>query len=690
MLQRMTRRPGFRTSGRTLPVRFRRAGQTESIANAEHLQQTAGNQVVQRLLRSQAIQAKLAVSNPGDASECEADRVAGEVLRMPDPQPGPTAQRSPLDIQRKCTKCEEKLREQPVSDPKEKIVHAKWADTSGSSGVSGGLESYLNTARGGGQPLAARERAYFEPRFGREFGNVRVHTNSGAAHAADQIRARAFTSGDDIVFGARHYAPESNEGRKLLAHELSHVVQQTGTAALQRKVDEDSFARLGGKIEEVGDRRPVRGHEAGILDRAVIERKIQDHLSSPRFKGDERLEACFDDRARLRVGDSGASVEKVQNALIDLGFDLGLAGADGLYGPRTAEAVKAFKRQEGLGFEQFGDVGPGTMRRLDRIFPEETSEPGGDVVTKPLALTGEGDGGSGQPFIEAPLAPPSALTVPPEEGDCDPPVAVSAFADDVVAAGGATTVGSGVPCDVAPAPPGALSDFELDLRSNPGRISAVVVDPDSQEIIGYRVRTDSTILQLVDREGNFVAGNEKSLDQPLVDPIDFIPTPGALAKGAVVVGKIGLKALGKFVAKAGGKKGFTVAAAAIPRMRRVSQAMLGRARRAASKQLPTIARKITEERLIKTFEDHAAEFFGRSVRRTTHFELWRQMIERAARSTQVFPWSVKGNNTIAHLATIEGKPFVVEFFEETGELATAFVTGPRQLRNMLKVIALTK
>lgn len=92
-------------------------------------------------------------------------------------------------------------------------------------------------------------------------------------------------------------------------------------------------------------------------------------LTSPRFADDPILEACFRNEARLNTPAHGPAVEKVQQALIDLGFDLGPKGADSHYGPKTAQAVKDFKRKEHLGFEQFGDVGPGTMRRLNELFP---------------------------------------------------------------------------------------------------------------------------------------------------------------------------------------------------------------------------------------------------------------------------------------------------------------------------------
>src|SRR5262249_39868827 len=79
-----------------------------------------------------------------------------------------------------------------------------------------------------GRPLDPGSRQFFESRFGYEFGRVRVHTGSQAAASAESLGARAYTLGADIVFGAHEFAPETAEGRKLIAHELTHVVQQGG------------------------------------------------------------------------------------------------------------------------------------------------------------------------------------------------------------------------------------------------------------------------------------------------------------------------------------------------------------------------------------------------------------------------------------------------------------------------------
>lgn len=100
-----------------------------------------------------------------------------------------------------------------------------------SPAVTIGLEFRINSMKGGGQPLPKSERSYFEPRFGLDFSQVRVHTDAQASEMAKSINAQAFTVGQDVVFRAGKYVPDTlqgREGRRLLGHELTHVVQQTG------------------------------------------------------------------------------------------------------------------------------------------------------------------------------------------------------------------------------------------------------------------------------------------------------------------------------------------------------------------------------------------------------------------------------------------------------------------------------
>ncbi len=103
-------------------------------------------------------------------------------------------------------------------------------------------EASIASLRGGGQPLPTSVRAFFEPVFQRDFSRVRIHTGREASEAAQAVQARAFTAGRDIVFGAGEYVPESREGQRLLAHELTHVLQQDADNA-SRGISDDTVGR---------------------------------------------------------------------------------------------------------------------------------------------------------------------------------------------------------------------------------------------------------------------------------------------------------------------------------------------------------------------------------------------------------------------------------------------------------------
>ncbi len=112
--------------------------------------------------------------------------------------------------------------------------------------ASSDIESQLSTSKGGGSSLPDEVRSFMEPRIGADFGSVRVHTDSEAVQMNQDLNAQAFTHGSDIYFGAGKYSPNSSDGKRLLAHELTHVVQQTGQ--LGRKVNQ--IQRDGGTTNE--------------------------------------------------------------------------------------------------------------------------------------------------------------------------------------------------------------------------------------------------------------------------------------------------------------------------------------------------------------------------------------------------------------------------------------------------------
>lgn len=199
------------------------------------LQRAVGNLGMHRLLRSGGIQPKLTIGRADDEYEREADRVADEVMRMPDSTCPIAPQRSTLGVQRMCSHCEEEeLQRAPLriqrlcaecGDEHDKdVVQAK--GRSDSPETSAELTSYVAATRGGGGPLPPSTRARLEPRFGYDFSRVRVHTDGPAAQAARGISAQAFTAGSDVYFAAGRYDPNSASGQRLLSHELTHVIQQ--------------------------------------------------------------------------------------------------------------------------------------------------------------------------------------------------------------------------------------------------------------------------------------------------------------------------------------------------------------------------------------------------------------------------------------------------------------------------------
>jgi hypothetical protein len=186
-------------------------------------QQTHGNQTVQRLVNERlqpSLQRTLSAGRADDRYEREADRVAERVMRTP----GPAGERN-----------EEIGPRAEPADP--------WSEnTTPQPGVPATVH---DTLRSPGRPLGSATRAFMEPRFGWDFGDVRVHTGSLAARSAADVGAHAYTVGRDVVFGAGQYAPGTRAGDSLLAHELVHTVQQGHTrspSVVQREPDAEAEA----------------------------------------------------------------------------------------------------------------------------------------------------------------------------------------------------------------------------------------------------------------------------------------------------------------------------------------------------------------------------------------------------------------------------------------------------------------
>ncbi len=114
------------------------------------------------------------------------------------------------------------VQRQVEEEKEEEMLQAKSREDAISE-VTNDLESQINAIKGGGRPLGESERAYFKPRFGYDFGHVRLHTDTRAAETAGVMNAKAYTLGQDVVFGIGQYAPGTGKGQRLMAHELTHV-----------------------------------------------------------------------------------------------------------------------------------------------------------------------------------------------------------------------------------------------------------------------------------------------------------------------------------------------------------------------------------------------------------------------------------------------------------------------------------
>lgn len=193
---------------------------------------------------------ELRVSRPIDPVEIEADQIAERVMRMPANVPVTVKNHShPSDeLQAKCSACEEEEEKEETSiQRKEGSIAADPIPPGDEAPPDDGATSLKKVISAGGYPLERETRNFFEPRFGMDLGNVRIHTGSTAEQSARAINARACTIGNNIVFGGGEYRLAYENGRHLLAYELAHVVQSAGPYS---KIDRSVIYRQPGEDEE--------------------------------------------------------------------------------------------------------------------------------------------------------------------------------------------------------------------------------------------------------------------------------------------------------------------------------------------------------------------------------------------------------------------------------------------------------
>lgn len=286
------------------------------------------------------LQAKLAMSSPGDASEQEAERVAKQVARSPRGAAARAVKAgalatpaSPSAPTRQATAAAPAVQrasvapgvEPPVREvilpvpaaqqiqrasaapgveetPVQRASVLRAADEPSAvsaSAVGEATEQRIEARRGGGSPLSEQLRAEMEGRFARDFADVRVHTDSEAQGLCAETGARAFTVGNDIFFAPGEFDPASDGGRELLAHELTHVVQQEHTARRLQRNGTPPPASSGGAAA------PATG--SGATDFALSDGTLLDRVPR-RYPGSDT------DRKRLQLPEVSLPTFKERNS----------------------------------------------------------------------------------------------------------------------------------------------------------------------------------------------------------------------------------------------------------------------------------------------------------------------------------------------------------------------------------------
>jgi hypothetical protein len=285
------------------------------------LQRALGNQRVAQLIKAQrlepdgkivGLQPKLNVGATDGRYEQEADRIAREMVSMPDPAPTPPIQRAPgvegeagsphsvqskhlplaasitRFLQRKTEPTEVKVEEEKEGE-KDELLRARFlgksvalplkrlmaeeekseavlskSTESLTNGFEAGdeVEAQLSQSKGQGSPLPDHVRSYMEPRFGEDFRHVRVHTSSDAIQMNRDVRAQAFTHGSDIYYSAG----SSPSNLELTAHELTHVVQQSEVLRRNRgdwqEKDSGVMRKENEEIDVLKRRQQILGNHA--------------------------------------------------------------------------------------------------------------------------------------------------------------------------------------------------------------------------------------------------------------------------------------------------------------------------------------------------------------------------------------------------------------------------------------------
>jgi hypothetical protein len=252
-----------------------------------------------------------------------------------------------------------------------------------------------------GQPLNAGMRAFMEPRFGHDFSQVRVHTDTKAAESAQAVNALAYTVGREMVFGAGQYAPGTDAGRRLIAHEMAHVVQQSSTGGnhvdekrgltpipLVQPVIQRDFAvaptapdAVGRELTPAQIRSAIRWNQAAFTDANEISllRDVLGISEEPAVIDEDFVRALVQYQANYGLTQDGLlGAGTAQRLANELQAEAGYVGADADVGGATEMALNPAQRRMRLRSRVVGRLG----RMLHQGFIGPRDNPSGIVTVR--------------------------------------------------------------------------------------------------------------------------------------------------------------------------------------------------------------------------------------------------------------------------------------------------------------------
>ena len=644
--------------------------------------------------------------------------MADHVMRMPQAGAGTDlkfTQHEDLGLQRACQECEEELQRKPL----EQIVIQRKASAANPALVSESLGTQINAARGLGQTLPTSARAFFEPRFGYDFGQVRVHTSENARSLAQAVNARAFTVGRDIFFGANQYAPDTHMGQRLMAHELTHVIQQSSGLSVRRipaRNDESQsntptlrrapatasagvivqrdvlpslpFLLSGGMINTkylVGKGWLLlpKTVKAIVIDYAIAANlKLLDLFPGKFLLGDlwefmeaglkgflEKLKTSAED-LKINAMDKMATIMVGDDPEFSIAYVTGLLKGffiDGALGIFTAiyDLVMAMK---GV-WEFFKDIG-----ETIGGFPDEIKAQLARFQTTAIELL---SGKSGA------IAELKKLTLDPKQ--------IGALASAIAkeAKGFIKQAGANLADSLLNffSKPGASAEMGEAVGNITGMVLwevvfAIVTEGGGVAVTAMKQAT-RTLTKILAKVAQSILKVVKELVEFFKWIINGIKSAAKFVKGKLTEFSKGFGKLFDEVVEFLGKL-----------LKSCHESKL------VCKFPKKIGKKIAgTEGLKHSFDRHAHEWFGRAVNKGTHMSQWESLLERTAKSENVFEWVLVNDETIGHLATYSGeignvtlnkpRPFAVFFFKSgprAGEVASAFVPDAGQLSRMRKLI----